>query len=259
MRLAQLAKLAIQSGLTFAILLISFHVQADTPAAERSKQAAAIADQAYAAYQREDWPRAVALYLESYKLVQTAEVLFNIATLYDRKLGDKQLAVDYYRKHNASPDATTELVGKAIGRIAELTRNHSNEAAVPTQASPPATPANRRQTFRVAGLVTGLIGVAGLGVGIGFGVDAMNKANDAKAAGCASGKCPDAASGQKEQSAFTSGTVSTVGIVIGAALVVVGVTLVLVAPKKEAPKAASLRLSPSLGWGQVGFGLTGTM
>jgi len=251
-----------------AMLLSPFgRAYADPPTqAERTKQAQVYADQAYVAYQSQDWLKAIAMYIESYKLVASAEVLFNIATLYDKKVGNKQLALDYYERHNGAPDASSELIAKAAARINALRQKEGPKPAttdtpvVPvTVTAPP--PSDRRQTFRTAGLVTGLLGLAGIGVGIGFGVVAIGKAGEAHAAGCMNNSCPDAASAEKDRSAFTSGTVSTVTLVLGGALAVVGITLVIIAPKKAAKKAtrASLQLTPSVGPNSVGLGFSGVM
>jgi hypothetical protein len=251
--------------IVFAVVLViaglARETRADEPLseAEKSKQSQAFADQAYVAYERQDWPKAVAMYMESYKLVPTADVLFNIATIYDKKIHDKRLAIEFYRRHNAATDANPELVSKAIARMSEL----GHEEPAPAVTTPPPSPvvrssSNKRLAFQVAGLVTGVVGLAGLGVGIGYGVDAMNKSDQVKAAGCKNNTCPDPFSGATERSAFTSATISTVGLVVGGALTVVGLTLILVAPKKEAPKRASAQLTPAIGAGQIGFSLSGS-
>ena len=55
----------------------------------------------YKAYQAGDYAKALQHYQDSYRLVPTADILFNIAKIYDTKLQDRQLAIDYYRKYKS--------------------------------------------------------------------------------------------------------------------------------------------------------------
>ncbi len=222
--------------------------ESTAPAADqRSRQAQLFVDQAYAAYERGDWSEAITKYLDSYALVPTAEVLFNVATIDHRKLGKKQLAIEYYRRCSASPDATPELVSKSVQRIAELSRE---ETILPRQLPEP-PPNDRRLAFRASGIASSAVGLAAIGIGIGFGVSAMSNARAAHAAGCSTGACPDPSSAGQDRTAFTDGTVSTVGLVLGTALTAVGVTLVAIAPRMRQKAQASTHAQA------VGFGISG--
>jgi hypothetical protein len=60
------------------------------PTGTPAERAQVYADLGYAAYQKADWNKAIEMYLESYKLSSTADLLFNIAVIYDRKLGNSR-------------------------------------------------------------------------------------------------------------------------------------------------------------------------
>jgi hypothetical protein len=95
---------------------------------------------------------------------------------------------------------------------------------------------------RVLGLVVGGVGVAGLAAGAIAGVAASSTWNTAK------GECPSHAqctpqAVRDQSSASTLATTSTIAFVAGGALVVVGVTLFLTAPRDTAP-AVGLVVGP---------------
>jgi len=270
-------KKAILLGVVLAATLPAPARAADPPAAADSQslanRAQALADRAYEAYQSADWHKAVSLYLESYKLVPSAEILYNIANIYDRKLGDKQTAIDFYRRHNTSSDADPGLLLRANARVAELSRDDKSAATAPAPAAPAAPPAALKPespdpksdaggTLRTTGYVLGALGIVGLGVGTGLGVFAMGRASDAHAAGCQAGTCPDAASAGKDRSAAALGNGSTIGFVAGGALVASGLALVLIGRRPHGnestpPASAALRLAPSVGPAGAGLVLSG--
>ncbi len=98
-----------------------------------------------------------------------------------------------------------------------------------------AKPAANGKTQRVAGIVVGAVGIAGLGVGGIFGVLGSSSWSTAKrecptATGCS----PQAMSDRS--SAVTSATISTVGFIAGGVLLAGGLTLFFTAPKGDAPR-----------------------
>ena len=111
------------------------------------------------------------------------------------------------------------------------------------------------------------IGAAGLGVGIGFGIAAIQSTNDVlRLYGCENGECPPEAEADLNV-AKTNGNVSTAGFVVGFVGVAAGTVLYLLAgdDSDDAPKSddgddsdnddeAMLRLSatPLIGPGFVG-------
>jgi tetratricopeptide (TPR) repeat protein len=238
---------------------------ADPPAAtqvDRVKQAQSLADQAYDGYQHEDWAKAIALYQESYRLAPTADVLFNIASIYDKKVHDKDLALEYYRRHNASTDATPDLVGKATARISDLERGDRTAKAPKEDAKKPEQHGSSGSALRVFGLIAGSAGVVGLGAGAAFGLSAISKHNEAQSAGCSGAVCQDASSQGQEKDAARAAKTSTALFIAGGALTAVGLTLYLVAPSSKETtgnQAASLRLSPSVGSNGAGVTLSGVL
>ena len=98
---------------------------------------------------------------------------------------------------------------------------------------------------RVMAIASAGIGVVGLGLGIGFGIDAMSKHDDANKA------CPNQCTDQKGvdlwNQAASSGNVSTVAFIVGAAGLVGGAVLWLTA--KPSANDASSQASTELGFG----------
>jgi hypothetical protein len=94
------------------------------------------------------------------------------------------------------------------------------------------------QSLRIAGYVAAGVGIAGLAVGTFTGLHALSKRSDAE------GKCeiypsrcsPDATAANDEAQKFA--TISTISLVAGGVLVVGGLVLVLIAPKKADVRAA---------------------
>ena len=84
-------------------------------------------------------------------------------------------------------------------------------------------------TQRLLALVSGGIGVAGLAIGTGFGLESKAKRDDA-AAYCDGPICRDPAGVDFKREAIAAGNVSTIAFALGAAGVVGGVALWLSAP-----------------------------
>ncbi len=229
---------------------------------DKSRQAQFFADQAYEAFQKEDWPKAVAMYLESFKLVPTPDVLFNVAVIYDRKVKDKAQALEFYKRHNAASDTRPELLARATTRMAELSRvepaKNSVLAVSPVPAATVSKPSDSNGLL-IAGIATGAAGVAGLGVGTGFGVLAISKMNQARALGCEKAGCPDKTSADKSREAFFAGTTATVAFVAGGALAALGLTFILLAPKstEAVPAAVTLQLGPAVTPAMTGLTVSG--
>lgn len=96
------------------------------------------------------------------------------------------------------------------------------------------------------------LGVGALGVGVGsyFGVRAINKNEDSKL-GCTGNTCNRQGTDDRD-AARSAGTISTVMLGVGAALVATGVVLVVVAPSEE----TAISASPT--WGGGSLQLTGS-
>jgi hypothetical protein len=123
---------------------------------------------------------------------------------------------------------------------------------VTTVAPPPATPppeapssASPGGTQRAVGLAVGGVGVAGVVLGAVFGLVASSKWSSAKT-DCGGGCGPNSVAQSEKSDASSAATISTVGLVAGAALIAGGVAVFFTAPSASRPSAASaLRLVPA--------------
>src|SRR5690348_14197181 len=85
-----------------------------------TRRAEALAEDAFAKQARGEHADAVTLYLEAYKESPASIFLYDAAYLYDRMLGARGLALEYYRRAIAAGDLESDLVARARARIAEL-------------------------------------------------------------------------------------------------------------------------------------------
>lgn len=90
---------------------------------------------------------------------------------------------------------------------------------------------------RTAAIVTGAVGIVGLGLGTYFGVRAASKNDEAKDA-CPRNECPGNDAFELQQDAETAATLANVFVIGGAALVGAGVVLYFTAPRAETPDVA---------------------
>jgi hypothetical protein len=237
---------------------------ADAPKAGSSAESAEqLADQAYQLHAQGKFAEAIATYVRAYAISNAAAVLFNIATIYDHKLHEPELAADYYRRYLGSPDVEPSLVEKANARLATLKHQAEHEARVreaaaatppptrpaptpagaataPAPAPPPtvtvapaparARPAGSRGSgSRTIGLVAGAVGLVGLGASAAFAVVAKGKNDDANSL-CDGAACSSEQGVTLAHAAGTFAAASTVAFVAGATLAACGAVLYLVAP-----------------------------
>jgi len=106
--------------------------------------------------------------------------------------------------------------------------------------------------WSTAGLIGAGVGVAGLGVGSYFGLDAISKNNASNKSGCNGNDCTAAAFATRE-AARSSATASTALFVAGAVLAAGGVTLWLLAPHGS----AEVEVAPSAVSGGAGVTVAG--
>ena len=96
-------------------------------------------------------------------------------------------------------------------------------------------------TQKILAIVSGSIGLAGVGIGTFFGLQSMSKHSTASAA-CPRAQCPDASGSDLWNDARTSGNISTVAFIVGGAGVAGGLALWLTAPKAERDGAGGLQV-----------------
>lgn len=152
----------------------------------------ALAQQASARYKAGDYANAVEKYLEAYRLGEAAALLYNVAVIYDRKIKDPELAITYYRRYIAAPDADPSAASRATERVQKLKtaqtqanaqrraeeiasakrRKEAADARRKAALPPPRTVASvvePAEPDRTAGWIVTSMGVVALGAGAGFG------------------------------------------------------------------------------------------
>lgn len=270
-----------------ACVLVTAAVMAGAPGAAVAqpsttdvKLAEELAQQAFDAYAKGDFGPAVALYKKAYQTSNAGVILFNIANIYDKKLKDKEQALEYYRRYLRSGDTEPDLVKRASERIdivraeMEAAKSASDErpsspSSGPPSASPPLAPTLSVQSppppppepmsgWRTTGLVTGAVGVIGLGVGTGFGLLAKSKNDKASEVCMGSTACVDPSGVTLTDEARRAALVSTVSFIVGSALVVGGVGLYVYAPRKEnRMNKVGIRITPQVGPQGGGLAISG--
>lgn len=201
------------------------HAETDAEVAARVE---ALAKEGRALYDDGDYAGAVKRYLEAYQLAPSAGALYNIAFVYDKKLGEIGLAINYYRRYVADPDAEPDAVARATRRIEELKALQAQRAAKPKPAS---------SAQRVAGWVT--LGAGGLLVagGVTFGV----LASDAESEFDASRDLEEKR--ELRDQAETQALVSDV--LLGTGLVAAAVGVVLVVTGDDDDSSSSVQVGAS--------------
>jgi hypothetical protein len=189
------------------------------------------ASQAFEAYQGKRFAQAVALYIEAYDASPNADILYNVARIYDTKLGDRPLAINFYRRYLADPGAVPDRIQLANERLvalreAELAVNRpvaavSAPAAPALAAAAPTEPAHGATAAEVTGIVLAAAGVVALGVGTGFGIAAMNEAHTSRDL-CDGSVCREQRGIDAAEDATHHALVSTIGFASGGALLALG-------------------------------------
>lgn len=95
------------------------------------------AAEAYQAYARKDYPAAVALYLEAYQAAPSGTILYNVARIYDTKLADRPLAINFYRRYITDPGARPEFIEVANQRLRELREAEITASTLDVESAPP--------------------------------------------------------------------------------------------------------------------------
>lgn len=106
-----------------ALAMSSLHAPAfasDTPPREPTARAEWLSSRAEQAFSEGRFSDAIKLYLDAWEAVPSAAILYNVAFIYDRRLQDPDLAIQYYDRAAASADADAGLVEKARARVAAI-------------------------------------------------------------------------------------------------------------------------------------------
>jgi hypothetical protein len=229
------------------VLALGLSFAGGASAQDKPKETAEqLAEQAYASYEAAKYADAVGLYMKAFQISGDARLLYNVASIYDKKLHDRGLAEDFYRRYLRSTTTEPALVKKANERLTEMknerdTLRENGDAAAhpaPPPAAEPARPASGSGAMRTAGLIVGISGLALVGVGAGFGLSASSKADDVSR-DCPNDRCVVQDAVQKRDDASRDATLSTIFFGVGLAAVAGGTVMVLLAPKT---KTTALRL-----------------
>jgi len=78
------------------------------------------AAEAFEAYQRQDYARAVQLYQQAMTAAPSADIAYNIARVYDLGLHDAPRAIEWYERYAADPGAASARLERARARAREL-------------------------------------------------------------------------------------------------------------------------------------------
>jgi hypothetical protein len=245
-------------------------LHADVALAER------YAADAFEAYRAREYGRAIELYKQALAAAPSAEILYNIARVYDVGLHNRQKAIDNYELYRAHPSATPELFETATRRLAELraaeaatrvppadgatgiTREFPADSAARVPRAPPVAPPDRGLSpLEVTALSFGAAGLIGVGLGIGFGLSARAE-EDTWGRDCNGNQCNSQRGVDAAEAAARSAGIATVGFAVGGGLIAVGTLLWLVDSDSEQPAATGLRIAPALGSSSLGGTLSGS-
>jgi hypothetical protein len=224
---------------------------------------------------------AIATYLKAYEISRAPAVLYNIATIYDRKLHERELAAEYLRRYLAAPDADPDLTQKAAARLTALKKEIADDeqaranarlavlpvapAAAPSTPPPEGLPPPALATVapkdehraaspvRTTGIVVGSAGIAAIGTSLVLGAVAQHENSNANAV-CNGAVCTKQSGVDAASEAGTLATAATATFIGGVVLAALGVTLYVVSPKKTTP---ALTIAPMMGAGTAGLGLGG--
>lgn len=163
----------------------------DEKLGEEGSEVEQLAAQARSAYQAGDFRGALNLYLKAYEMAPSASILYNVAVIHDRKLNEKDMAIDFYLKCIKSPDADPGIVRRATERIQDLREEGAGQeqttvvtvepqpqpttpVVIVTQQQPDPQEDSRRTWGWVATGTGGVLFVTGLA----FGLSASGKHSD---------------------------------------------------------------------------------
>jgi tetratricopeptide (TPR) repeat protein len=108
----------------------------EAPATVETASAESLAEDARALYEAGRFEQAVSTYLRAWRLEPAAGLLYNVAVIYDRKLDEPELALDFYRRYIKAEDAEPAAVERAMARIRALKAGQRESAPVSTPVVP---------------------------------------------------------------------------------------------------------------------------
>jgi tetratricopeptide (TPR) repeat protein len=214
------------------------------------------AARAFEAYRRKDHASAVALYQQALEAAPSADILYNIARVYDVGLRDRPLAITFYNRYVGDPGASASRIAIANERLTELRA----AAATPEGPEPPAAPATAvvpsatgaapmrpsddgSSGLTTAALVAGSLGLVGVGLGVGFGLAAKSDL-DLSERYCDGNRCTSQRGVDAANSATREANIATVSFSVGGGLLALGTVLWFLADDGDERQ----EVAPQLGW-----------
>lgn len=255
------------SSLTvFAVLLLALNGPAAAQPAgndeERYREAFVAGTRLFS---EEKWVEARAAFEEAYAIQETPLLLFNIGSTYRRE-GDRERAVEYYRRYLEAAPADAELRELAEETIAELEdelaamREPAESTPEPVTTAPATEPTDAAPARPGRGLrITGVVLVAAGGVALGWaGVDGYRART---AASDIEGLDPGTPWTAEQQARWDEGEDAErraliLGLTGGVALAAGGVVYWLGHRKGQAGDAG-VAVTPVLSPGHTGLAITG--
>jgi hypothetical protein len=215
-----------------ASLSLVLELPANARPIERAKDEGAVvaladskAAEAFEAYRGRHYAEAVTLYTEAYATAPNPDILYNIARIYDTKLGDRRLAVSFYRQFIVAPDAALARVRIAAQRIFELKYVEvppPSAKRLPENAEPEgATRSARWSAPEVFGVVTASAGIVAMAAGAGFGIAAVREARTVHEL-CEGNMCREQRGIDATKTAALQARWSTIGFISGGVLFALG-------------------------------------
>ena len=249
-------------ALILAVLLAGAARAADEAGASKGR-VEDYASRAYELVAKGQYSEAVALYIKAYQVTPAPAILYNIGAIYDKRLQERELALDYYRRYLRSSELDPELARRAGERVEAIKDEVARHDARPVTAAPGAAsapapkasapvapgfvrekaaePQSGMSGLKIGSLVVGGVGLVGVGVGLAFGAHARTLNNQALLQSCSGKTCSDQRGVDLTKDARSSATLSTVFVTIGGAAVLGGVAAFLLAPSSGGGGAQASR------------------
>ena len=124
------------------------------------------------------YEEAISRYMKAYQLQPAGLLLYNVAFIYDKKIGDARLATEFYRRYLRSQDPDVNLVRRTLNRLREL-----HEEAGPDDKGPsPTESGSGTNGGLIAGWIMAGTGTAVLAGGVGLGVVSLQTTQDYESA-----------------------------------------------------------------------------
>jgi tetratricopeptide (TPR) repeat protein len=223
-------------------------------------EAEQLAAQAFEAYERKEYDRAIELYEKALAAASSADILYNIARVYDVGLNDGPRATEYYRRYLAEPKTPAPRRQLAEQRIAAL---RPPPLIAPIETDPAATIADTALpqhgsswTWReTSALALAGSGVIALGIGAGFGISAASQSDTWKR-DCDGNVCQTQSGVNAAHTAADRARVATIALAAGGALLAGGAAIWWLGPRREQSPRVALQVVPTGAAAQIGCSFT---